>query len=67
MKLGPPKTRKGKRTVSVPEAALVGLDLSGDWVFTNSVGNPLRAQEFYNLAWKPAREAAKEAGLKKSP
>lgn len=51
----------------MPEAALVGLDLSGDWVFTNSVGNPLRAQEFYNLAWKPAREAAKEAGLKKSP
>lgn len=67
LKIGPPKTPKSNRVVSIPDAALMGLQLDGEWVFTNTVGNPLRAQEFFNLAWKPARQAATEAGLKKSP
>lgn len=67
MKIGPPKTPKSNRAVSVPDAALLGLQLDGEYVFTNTVGNPLRAQEFFNLAWKPARTAAMEAGLKKCP
>ena len=66
--IGRPKTKKGVRTISLPDAALQVLDLSQpEWLFTNNAGSPVRAQEFYNLAWKPARDAAMEAGLKKRP
>ncbi len=65
--LGPPKTRKGTRTISVPDAAMAVLDLDKpDYLFTNGVGNPLRAQEYFQ-AWKPGRELAQKRGLKKSP
>ena len=65
--LGPPKTKKAYRTISLPDAALIGLDLGGEWVFTNPSGGVVRAQEFYNQAWKPARRKAMAAGLKKCP
>lgn len=66
-KLGPPKTRKGVRTIKLPDAALAVVDLSKpDYLFTNGVGNPLRAQEFFQ-AWQPARAQAQKLGLRKSP
>lgn len=67
-KLGPPKTRKGVRTVAVPDAALAVLDMTKpEYLFTNGVGNPLRAQEYFQ-AWKPARDRAVEHdGLTKKP
>jgi integrase len=66
--IGPPKTKKSIRTISLPPAALEVLDLSAaGFLFTNGAGNPVRAQEFFNGGWKPAREAATKAGLTKSP
>jgi len=66
--IGPPKTKKSRRTISLSREALAVLDLDQPrYLFTNGAGNPVRAQEFYNLAWKPARERAMELGLKKKP
>lgn len=66
--IGPPKTRKSNRTITVSPAALAVLDLTQpEWLFTNGAGNPVRAQEFFNLGWKPGREKAQALGLGKSP
>lgn len=66
--IGPPKTRKSIRTISLPPAALEVVDLTAPgFVFTNSAGNPVRAQEFFNGGWKPGRDAAMKAGLTKCP
>lgn len=68
LKLGPPKSKKSNRTISLSRTAMSCLDLTQpEWLFTNRVGNPVRAQEFFNVAWKPAREKAQALGLKKSP
>ena len=67
-KIGPPKTKKSIRTISLPPVALEAIDLTAPGlVFTNGAGNPVRAQEFYNGGWKPARDSAMKAGLTKSP
>jgi integrase len=66
--IGPPKTKKSTRTISLPPAALEVLDLTAPgFLFTNGAGNPVRAQEFFNGGWKPGRDAAMKAGLTKSP
>ena len=66
--IGPPKTRKSVRTISLPAVALDSVDLDApDWLFTNGAGNPVRAQEFFNGGWKPGRDRAQAAGLTKSP
>lgn len=66
--IGPPKTRKSIRTISLPPAALGVIDLTAPGlVFTNGAGNPVRAQEFFNGGWKPGRDAAMKAGLTKCP
>ncbi|TDH57517.1 site-specific integrase [Mycobacterium eburneum] len=68
IKIGPPKTKRSNRDVSIGQIALDAIDLSApEWLFTNGVGNPVRAQEFFNQAWKPARDAAMEKGLTKCP
>ncbi len=65
--LGPPKTRMGTRTISLPDAALAIVDLNKpEYLFTNGIGNRLSAQEFFQ-AWRPARELAQKNGLRKSP
>ena len=64
--IGPPKTKKSIRTISLPSAALDVLDLSAaGLLFTNGAGNPVRAQEFFHGGWKPGRESAMKAGLTK--
>ena len=66
--IGPPKTKKSVRTISLPSAALEVVDLTAPgFLFTNGAGNPVRAQEFFNGGWKPGRERALAAGLTKSP
>ncbi len=66
--IGPPKTRKSNRTISLPAAALEVVDLTAPgFLFTNGADNPVRAQEFFNAGWKPGRERAMAAGLTKSP
>jgi integrase len=66
--IGPPKTKKSVRTISLPAIAFEVIDLGQpEWLFTNGAGKPVRAQEFYNGGWKPGRERAQEAGLTKMP
>jgi integrase len=67
-KIGPPKTKKSIRSISLPPAALEAIDLTArGFLFINGAGNPVRAQEFCNGGWKPARDSAMKAGLTKSP
>lgn len=69
--LGVPKTQKSVRTINVPRAVLVQLDLSGKWLFTNSgrgnrnPGGPVRLPSFSGNVWRPALERAAVAGLTK--
>ncbi|WP_458317165.1 tyrosine-type recombinase/integrase [Mycolicibacterium brisbanense] len=57
--LGPPKTKRSRRTVDVPTRLLKKLDLSGEWVFARPDGNPVRYQQFWRDVWNPAVAATK--------
>jgi integrase len=71
--LGPPKTRRSIRTIDVRATTLAKLDLTGEWVFTNSGhgghgdDGPVRTYNFNSNVWHPALVRAKEAGLIKNP
>lgn len=72
--LGVPKTKKSVRTINVPARVLNQLDLSGEWVFTNSsrtkpqfVDNPVRIHSFNPNVWAPAVARAQKKGLAKKP
>lgn len=79
--LGVPKTKKSVRTINVPSRVLKQLDLSGQWVFTNSgrgLGafsdgvvrsddSPVRIHSFHPNVWRPAVKRAELNGLAKSP
>jgi integrase len=71
--LGPPKTRRSIRTIDVAPSVLAKLDLSGEWVFTNSGrggrgdDGPVRGPNFNSNVWTPALVRAQEAGLTKKP
>jgi integrase len=71
--LGPPKTKRSIRTIDVAADTLGKLDLSGEWVFTNSGQGrrgdtaPVRAHNFNPNVWTPALVRAREAGLAKKP
>jgi integrase len=71
--LGPPKTRRSIRTIDVAAATLAKLDLSGEWVFTNSGkgqrgdDGPVRGPNFHTNVWVPALDRAKDKGLTKRP
>lgn len=62
--IGPPKTKKSRRTINVPAEVLDTLDYSGDWLFTNSGrgaksrGGPVRNSNFRVNVWRPAVEKA---------
>lgn len=60
--VGPPKSRKSRRTVNAATAALVAvqplLRKPSDLVFTAKQGGPVRHSNFYNRVWVPACEAA---------
>ncbi len=71
--LGPPKTRRSTRTIDMAATTLAKLDLTGDWVFTNSgrgghgEAGPVRGYNFNSNVWHPAMARAKQRGLTKSP
>jgi len=72
--LGPPKTKRSVRTINVAATTLAKLDLTGEWVFTNSgrstnggPDDPVRGPNFYANVWVPALARAREAGLTKKP
>ncbi|MFE3002676.1 tyrosine-type recombinase/integrase [Nocardia sp. NPDC059246] len=62
--LGPPKTKKSKRTINIDRGLLDALPLTGraygDWLFTNAHGDPVQISTFYKTVWVPtlARLAA---------
>jgi integrase len=57
-RLGATKTKKGKRTINVPKSTLDKLDYSGEFLFTNRAGGPVRAQGFSSRVWAKAVERA---------
>lgn len=57
--LGPPKTKRSRRTVDVPTRLLKKMDLSGEWVFARADGGPVRYQQFWRDVWNPAVASAK--------
>lgn len=66
--IGPPKTRKSKRTVNAAIMALAAvrplLGKPSDLVFTTRSGGPVRHANFYTNVWAPA---CKAAGLDPAP
>ena len=60
--LGPPKTRKSRRTVNAAVPALLAvkplLGKPKDFVFTTTSGGPVRLANFYTNVWRPACERA---------
>lgn len=60
--IGPPKTRRSKRTVSMPENLIPVLrplvESGSEYVFTNAFGHPVRQQNFHGAFWTPARRLA---------
>lgn len=68
-KIGPPKTKRSRRTVALP-IEVVGalqplLDRPGsEWLFTTTTGLVVRHNNFRNRIWLPACEAA---GLEPRP
>lgn len=62
--IGSPKTRKGKRTVSLAPSTVEAVRplveaAGGGTVFRMKLGGVLTRQAVYNRAWEPARTAAK--------
>lgn len=62
--LGAPKTNKSRRTINVDTAVLDKLDYTGEWLFTNVRGGPVRGHNFHENHWQPA---LKKAGLDVKP
>lgn len=52
--LGPPKTTRSRRTINVPRGVLDELDYSGEWLFQNRAGRPVRHNGFHDRVWRPA-------------
>lgn len=79
--LGTTKSTKSMRTINVPTRILKQLDLTGEWVFTNSgrgqgqfadkvirpSADPVRIHSFHPNVWVPAVKRAGEKGLTKKP
>lgn len=62
--IGPPKTKRSRRTVDIPATVLDKLDYSHEWLFTNRDGGPVRYSGFRDRVWDPA---VKRAGLEPAP
>ncbi|ALF01416.1 tyrosine integrase [Mycobacterium phage LilPharaoh] len=61
--IGAPKTDKSRRTINVDPSVLDQLDYSGDWLFTNRSGGPVRHNGFHDRVWRPAIKRA-DLGVK---
>lgn len=58
-KIGPPKTKRSRRDIKVSTALLDKLDYSGDWLFVNRTGGPVRYIGFRRRVWDKAVQRAK--------
>lgn len=65
--IGATKTQRSVRTISIDKELLDALDYSGDWLFTTTVGTPIRTVSFRYNVWYPAVKKAKAKGLMKAP
>lgn len=71
--LGPPKTLRSRRTITVSAAvaALLRVQVRGkapeDFVFTAPMGGPLRSAAWYERRWLRAVRLAQQRGLTLSP
>jgi integrase len=54
--IGPPKTKRSVRTINVPKSVLDKLNYTGEWLFTNRAGRPVRGNGFHDRVWQPAVE-----------
>lgn len=52
--IGPPKTKRSRRTITVPARVLEQLDYSGEYLFTNRAGGPVRYPGFRHRVWDVA-------------
>lgn len=65
--LGPTKTVRSDRTVSVTRAVLGALDYTHEYLFANTRGGHLRGAGWRANVWYPSLKRAQAAGLEKSP
>lgn len=65
--LGATKTERSDRTISVPQNVLENLVYTGEYLFTNSSGGPIRSTSWRNNVWYPSLEKARKKGLAKKP
>lgn len=65
--VGPTKTKKSDRLITLSRGVLDSLDYSGATLFTNTVGKPIEKDSFRNNVWYPAVARARKAGLEKRP
>lgn len=56
---GAPKTNAGNRTVFVPGWVIDNLDLTGEYVFTNSQGGPIRLYSWRSNVWNKSLAKAR--------
>ena len=60
--IGPPKTKRSRRTVSLPDDVIATLlpllEAGHEYVFVNGHGNPIRQAKFWEDTWNPARKLA---------
>lgn len=57
--IGPPKTKRSRRTIDVDQGLLEKLDYTGEWLFLNRMGGPVRYQGFRRRVWDKAVERSK--------
>jgi integrase len=57
--IGAPKTVRSKRTINIPADVLDQLDLTGEWVFRDEAGRPVRYHLFKPQVWDRAVTKAK--------
>lgn len=62
--LGPPKTKRSRRDIVVPVDVLSDLDYSGEWLFVNREGGPVRYAGFRHRVWDAATA---RAGIEPAP
>lgn len=65
--MGTPKSRKGTRTINVPNPVLDQLDYSREWLFTGTNGGPVRLYSWRSNVWYKSLAKARKNGLGKSP
>lgn len=57
--LGPTKTRKSNRDISIDRSVLNDLNYTQEWLFTTKTGSPVRVSNFRANVWWPAVARAK--------